>query len=78
MKIAVSSVIPALVIRPAACQVVPAVSSCRSSSSTSVTPRCARWYATLVPITPPPTMTTRARAGRSPVLTRLGGLPGAD
>ena len=40
---AVSSVIPAEVISPAACQVVPAVSWCCSSSTTSVQPRCARW-----------------------------------
>ena len=39
----VSSAIPALVIRPAACQVVPDVSWSRSSSRTSVTPSAARW-----------------------------------
>ena len=40
---AVSSVIPAEVISPAACQVVPAVSRCCSSSTTSVQPSWARW-----------------------------------
>jgi hypothetical protein len=53
----------AWVIRPAACQVVPEVSRLRSSSTTSVQPRLARWYAVLQPATPPPTMTTRALAG---------------
>ena len=30
----------------------------RSQSTTSVTPSCARWYAVLVPMAPPPTITT--------------------
>ena len=46
--------------RPAACQVVPLVSLCFSSSNTSFHPRFARLYAMLQPITPPPTTTTRA------------------
>ncbi len=36
-----------------------------SSSTISVQPSLARWYATDVPTTPPPQMTTRARAGRA-------------
>src|SRR6476660_8709228 len=50
---------------PAACQVVPAVSWWRSSRTTSDTPSLARWYATDVPMTPPPMTTTLARLGRS-------------
>src|SRR3546814_7182647 len=45
---------------PAACQVEPAVSSLRSSSTTSDQPRFARWYRALTPTTPPPITTTRA------------------
>ena len=39
-------------IPPAACQVEPAVSSRRSSSTTSVQPALVRWYSTLAPTTP--------------------------
>src|SRR6187402_3890121 len=42
---------------PAACHVDPAVSSRRSSRTTSVQPALVRWYRTLAPTTPPP-MTT--------------------
>src|ERR671918_2876914 len=37
----------------------------RSSSTTSFTPRAARWYAVLAPITPPPTTTASAVLGIS-------------
>src|SRR6478735_334017 len=50
---------------PAEWNVEPLVSSARSTSRTSVSPRRARWHAMLVPPTPPPTTTTRARDGRS-------------
>ncbi len=62
ISVDVSDVEPKVTISPAACQVVPDVSRSRSTSSTS-SPRCARWYATEVPITPPPMTTTRARDG---------------
>src|SRR3990170_5201665 len=55
---------PAEVMSPAACHVVPAESSLRSSRTTSRTPSFVRWYATLVPIAPPPTTTTCARCGK--------------
>src|SRR5580700_7320155 len=45
---------------PAACQVEPAVSSSRSSSTVSVHPSRARWYSALQPTAPPPMTTTRA------------------
>ena len=45
---------------PAACHVEPAVSSRRSSSTTSVQPAFVRWYSTLAPTTPPPMTTTWA------------------
>src|SRR4029453_10982327 len=45
---------------PAACHVEPLVSSPLSTSTTSVHPFRARWYATLQPAMPPPTITTRA------------------
>src|SRR2546430_853750 len=45
---------------PAACQVEPAVSSSRSSSTTSVQPSRVRWYSALQPTAPPPMTTTRA------------------
>src|SRR6516162_7867712 len=45
---------------PAACQVEPAVSSSRSSNTTSLQPRRARWYSALQPTAPPPITTTRA------------------
>src|SRR5215471_3941471 len=51
--------------RPAACQVVPLVNCLRSRRTMSLQPILARWYAVETPMTPPPTMTTRARAGRS-------------
>src|SRR6201993_4293280 len=47
---------------PAACQVEPAVSSLRSTSTTSVQPSSVRWYRTEAPITPPPMTTTCAEA----------------
>ena len=50
---------------PAEWNVEPLVSSLRSTSTTSVTPSLARWYATLAPPTPPPMTTTRADEGRS-------------
>ena len=43
ISVDVSEVEPKVTISPAACQVVPEVSRSRSSSTTSVTPRCARW-----------------------------------
>ena len=46
---------------PAPRPVEPEPSSPRSHSSTS-TPASARWNAMLVPITPPPTITTSARS----------------
>src|SRR5437763_10425383 len=45
---------------PAACQVEPAVSSSRSSSTTSVQPSRVRWYSALQPTAPPPMTTSRA------------------
>src|SRR6516165_5270913 len=45
---------------PAACQVEPAVSSSRSSNTTSLQQRRARWYSALQPTAPPPITTTRA------------------
>src|ERR1700751_3984556 len=45
---------------PAACQVEPAVSSLRSTSTTSVQPISVRWYRTEAPTTPPPMTTTCA------------------
>ena len=45
-------------IPPAACHVEPAVSSRRSTSTTSVQPSLVRWYRTLAPTTPPPMTTT--------------------
>ncbi len=45
---------------PAACQVDPAVSSARSSKTTSVKPLRAKWYSVLTPTTPPPITATRA------------------
>src|SRR5438445_13505550 len=45
---------------PAACQVEPAVSSSRSSSTTSVQPSRVRWYSALQPTAPPPMTRTRA------------------
>ena len=59
----VSVGMPALVISPAACQVVPAVSCFRSSRTTSRIPSSVRWKAMLVPIAPPPITTTWARSG---------------
>src|SRR5262249_41361878 len=47
---------------PAARDVEPAPSEPRSTKTTS-TPASARWKAALVPITPPPTITTSADAG---------------
>src|ERR1700733_1648919 len=47
-------------IPPAACQVEPAVSSLRSTSTTSVQPSSVRWYKTEAPTTPPPITTTCA------------------
>src|SRR3954453_3051912 len=48
---------------PADFDVDPHDNSSASSSTTSVTPASARWNAALVPITPPPTITTSARSG---------------
>src|SRR3984885_8673743 len=45
---------------PAACQVEPAVSSLRSTGTTSVQPSSVRWYRTEAPTTPPPMTTTCA------------------
>src|SRR5579862_7693478 len=45
---------------PAACQVEPAVSSSRSSSTASVQPSRVRWKRALQPTAPPPMTTTRA------------------
>ena len=50
---------------PAEWKVEPLVSSLRSSSTTSRSPSCARWWAIEAPPTPPPMMTTRARSGSS-------------
>ena len=49
-------------LRPRPSPVEPEPSSARSTSSTSSTPASARWKAMLVPITPPPTITTEARS----------------
>src|SRR5690349_9829559 len=49
---------------PAACQVVPEVSRSRSSRTTSRHPKRPRWYATEVPITPPPITTAGGWLGR--------------
>src|SRR3954452_8767256 len=46
--------------RPAEWKVEPDVSSARSTSTMSVQPRSARWYAIDVPPTPPPMITARA------------------
>jgi hypothetical protein len=64
MRVLVSLNEPKQVISPAACQVEPEVRRSRSRTSTSVSPARARWYATDIPMTPPPTTTTRARSGR--------------
>src|SRR5436190_2986508 len=50
--------------KPAACHEVPPPSWPCSSNTTSFQPSLVRWYATLVPMTPPPTMTTFDSAGR--------------
>src|SRR4029077_5911840 len=65
ISVEVSEVEPKVTMRPAACQVVPEVSRSRSSSTMSCQPMSARWYATEVPMMPPPMTTTRARAGRA-------------
>src|SRR5260370_7488827 len=49
---------------PAACHEVPPPSWPCSSNTTSFQPSLVRWYATLVPMTPPPTMTTFDSVGR--------------
>mmetsp|Transcript_7460 Transcript_7460/g.15525 ORF Transcript_7460/g.15525 Transcript_7460/m.15525 type:complete len:111 (-) Transcript_7460:1-333(-) len=49
---------------PAECQVVPAVSWCRSSR-TAFTPSFRKWYNVDVPMEPPPMITTSACEGRS-------------
>ena len=54
-------------IPPAECQVDPAVSSVRSSSTTSVHPAFVKWYSTLAPTTPPPITTTCVSRGRSTI-----------
>ena len=56
---------------PAARLVEPDASSIRSSRQTS-TPASARWNATLVPITPPPTTTTSAPLGSGAVIGARG------
>src|SRR5438552_2925406 len=48
---------------PAACHVVPPASWFCSSSTTSFQPSFARWYATLQPTIPPPTMRTLLSVG---------------
>ena len=63
MSVEVSDSEPKVTMSPAACHVVPDVSWSRSSSTTSFTPLCARWYATDVPMIPPPITTTRASDG---------------
>src|ERR1700716_241986 len=63
ISVEVSEVEPKVTMRPAACQVVPEVSRSRSSRTMSFQPIRARWYATEVPMTPPPTTTTRAWPG---------------
>src|SRR5689334_5208219 len=50
--------------KPAACHEVPPPRAPCSSNTTSFQPTLVRWYATLVPMTPPPTMTTFDSAGR--------------
>jgi hypothetical protein len=64
ISVEVSDVDPNVTMSPAACHVVPEVRRSRSSSTTSRQPACARWYATDVPMMPPPTTTTRAREGK--------------
>jgi hypothetical protein len=49
--------------KPAECQVVPSVSSCCSTTTTSRQPMRARWYAMDAPPTPPPMITQRAASG---------------
>ena len=56
---------------PAACHVVPPVRRTRSNTRTSVTPSLVRWYAIDEPMIPPPTITTRARAGGSETGSRI-------
>jgi hypothetical protein len=53
---------------PAALHVDPLPKDPPSSSRTSRTPASARWKAVLTPMTPPPTTTTLARAGRSALI----------
>src|SRR4029079_10964022 len=53
---------------PAACQVVPHVSLPCSTSSTSLSPRRARWYAVEQPAMPPPTITMREERGSGMVV----------
>jgi len=55
--------LPKVLINPAACQVVPDVNLSLSNSTTSSTPNFAKWYATDVPMIPPPTTTTFAFLG---------------
>src|SRR2546425_13022025 len=50
--------------KPAACHDVPPPSWPCSNKMTSFHPSFARWYATLVPMTPPPTMMTFASLGK--------------
>ena len=50
---------------PAEWNVEPLVRSARSTSTTSVRPSSARWYATLAPPTPPPMTTTDADVGNA-------------
>jgi len=54
---------PKVLMRPAACHVVPLVRACFSSRRTSGTPSFARWYATEAPMMPPPITTTLASLG---------------
>src|SRR5215469_7989339 len=76
ISVEVSEVDPKVTMRPAACQVVPEVRRSRSSSTTSFHPMAARWYATEVPMIPPPTTTARASDGKRMDAVTTGG-PGA-
>ena len=57
---------------PAACHVEPLVSLLRSSTTISLRPSFARWYAVLQPMMPPPMMTISAWEGMAGIESTLG------
>src|SRR5690349_24942950 len=65
ISVDVSEVDPNVTIRPAACHVVPDVNRSRSSRTTSAQPSLARWYATEVPMIPPPIRSEERRVGKA-------------